>query len=215
MLGAAAVMVWRVPGPEQGLLWTFLSMGALQQAGDLGLTQALLQTANYHAARGDAARVEGFWRFSLRMEAVLFPLAAVLTYAAGLAVFAVLLFWQIPHFHSLAWLYRKDYARAGFRMLSVIDEDGSRTRSQILLCCVALIPASLGLTVVGTTGFVYLVFASLFGALFLGCGILFAKSSSPQSTLENARANLYARRMFSASLLYLPALLIVISIDKM
>ena len=132
----------------------------------------------------------------------------------AVVLFAILFFWQIPHFHSLAWLYRKDYLRAGFKMLTAVDENGSRTSVQILLSSAALIPISLGLTVFGVTGLFYLLGASFLGALFLACGILFARSSYQEGSSAFGRTNLYARRMFSASLLYLPALMVVIVIDK-
>lgn len=129
-------------------------------------------------------------------------------------LFAILFFWQIPHFHSLAWLYRKDFARAGFRMVTVIDKDGSRTNSEILLCMAALIPASIGLALVGVTGSFYLISSVLIGIGFLVLGILFAQASASASPSSAMRMNLHARRIFSASLLYLPALMILIAIDR-
>lgn len=129
-------------------------------------------------------------------------------------LFAILFLWQIPHFHSLAWIYKKDYARAGFSMLTVLDDDGSRTSRQILICCGALLPVSLGLTLAGITGSVYFVGAVFLGVAFLVHGILFAKFSGEDGGVALARSNLYSRRMFSASLLYLPGLMILMAIDK-
>jgi len=83
MLGAAAIMIWRVPAAEQGFLWVFMSLGALQQAGDCGLTQVVLQTANFHAARGDASGLAGFWRLAKRIAAAIVPAAALIAYLAG------------------------------------------------------------------------------------------------------------------------------------
>jgi protoheme IX farnesyltransferase len=132
----------------------------------------------------------------------------------AVVLFAILFFWQIPHFHSLAWVYRKDYARAGFRMLTVLDADGTRTSRQMLLCTSALIPSSLGLTLAGVTGNYYLVGALILGIAFLAYGVLFARVSESGEGGTLAKSNVYAWRMFSASLLYLPALMILMTIDK-
>jgi len=134
--------------------------------------------------------------------------------APAIVLFAILLFWQIPHFHSLAWLYRKDYARAGFRMLTVLDERGSRTSYEIILSCAALIAASASLSLVGVVGQLYLFGALIAGILFLGSGIMFARM--PQSARHQTlwRSNARARRVFSVSLLYLPSLMVIIAIDK-
>jgi protoheme IX farnesyltransferase len=132
----------------------------------------------------------------------------------AVVLFAILFFWQIPHFHSLAWVYRKDYARAGFRMLTVLDADGARTSRQMLLCTSALIPSSLGLTLAGVTGNYYLAGALILGIAFLTYGVLFARVSESGDAGALAKSNVYAWRMFSASLLYLPALMILMTIDK-
>ncbi|HLX82088.1 MAG TPA: hypothetical protein VKS43_16035 [Burkholderiales bacterium] len=87
MLGAAVIMIWRVPAAAQGFLWVFMSLGALQQAGDCGLTQVVLQTANFHAARGDAGALAGFWRLAKRIAAATIPAAALIAYLAGMFFF--------------------------------------------------------------------------------------------------------------------------------
>ncbi len=129
-------------------------------------------------------------------------------------LFAILFCWQMPHFFSLAWMYRKDYARAGFKMLTVIDEDGTRTGRQILVYCIALIPATLTTTILGFTGMLYFVSAAVFGVVFLIFAIFFTKYSGTLNTGAIAKVNYYSRRVFFASLLYLPALLILMSVDK-
>ena len=129
-------------------------------------------------------------------------------------LFAILFFWQIPHFLSLAWMYRKDYSRAGFRMLTVVDEDGSRTGVQLLVCSAALIPTGVALTFVGMTGFVYFAGALLLGGGFLVFAVLFAKFSGLPGGKALAKRNFYSRQTFIASLLYLPALLFLMAIDK-
>jgi len=120
-------------------------------------------------------------------------------------LFAILFMWQMPHFYSLAWMYRKDYARAGYPMLTVIDPGGKRTGRQIVLYCSTLIPVSLLLSLSGMTGLVYGAAALMLGTVFLLCAI----------HLHHARSNALARRVFVASLLYLPALFIIMTIDKL
>jgi len=129
-------------------------------------------------------------------------------------LFAILFCWQMPHFFSLAWMYRKDYARAGFKLLTVVDEDGKRTSRQIMIYCIALIPATLVTTLLGFTGVLYFVSAGVLGFSFLLIAILFARYSGKQHTGNMSMANVYSRRIFFASLLYLPALLILMFIDK-
>jgi len=80
----------------------------------------------------------------------------------GLALFAIVFLWQIPHFMAIAWLYREDYGRAGFPMLPVIDPDGARAGLQAVIYAVLLILASVIPTLVGLSGLPYLMFAIVF-----------------------------------------------------
>lgn len=130
-------------------------------------------------------------------------------------LFAILFFWQLPHFYALAWMYRKDYARAGFRMLTVNDEDASQTSKHIVWCCLALLPASLTLTIIGITGWKYSFFAILLGAMFLLYALFFLHFSGVSKNYSAAKVNLYSRQLFFASLLYLPALMIFMVVDKL
>lgn len=119
-------------------------------------------------------------------------------------LFGILFFWQMPHFLSLAWMYRKDYERAGYRLLAVRDEGGKRTASQALLHTSVLIPVSLLLVGSGGAGIVYGVSAALLGGGFLYFALLlFARRSSAA-----------ARRLFFVSLMYLPALMLAMVIDR-
>ena len=120
-------------------------------------------------------------------------------------LFGILFFWQMPHFFSLAWMYRKDYERAGYPMLPVLDLEGKRTSMQIMFFCLGLIPVSLLLTFFGGLGWIYFT-----GALLGGCGFLYFGIR-----LRMTKSNVDARRMFFASLLYLPVLLAFIVIDKL
>ncbi|MBX2992755.1 MAG: heme o synthase [Bacteroidetes bacterium] len=119
-------------------------------------------------------------------------------------LFGILFFWQMPHFFSLAWMYRKDYERAGYPMLTVLDAEGKQTSRQILLFCVGLIPVSLMLTLYGGLGIVYFAGALVTGGVFLYFGIELLKTKS----------NKAARKMFFASLVYLPVLLAFMVIDR-
>jgi protoheme IX farnesyltransferase len=112
------------------------------------------------------------------------------------SLFFILFFWQMPHFLSLAWMYRNDYARAGYKLLTLLDPTYAVTSRQILVYSIALIPASLMPMVVGLTGMFYFM-----GALILSIGFL-----SIALHLYFVRTNFAARRLFYASLLFLPAL---------
>jgi protoheme IX farnesyltransferase len=118
-------------------------------------------------------------------------------------LFAILFLWQLPHFLALAWLYREDYARAGLRMLSVTD-GAEATFRQALLYAVALLPVSLTLTVLGTTGLVYFVGAAVMGILMIAATTAVAVDHSARK----------ARRLFLVTIVYLPVMLALMVVDK-
>ncbi len=122
----------------------------------------------------------------------------------GWALFAILAFWQIPHFMAIAWMYRDEYARAGFKMLPAMDPDGHRTGQQAVSHTLALLVVALCPFVFKLAGPVYLAGALILGAGYLGCAIQFSR----QLTLARAR------QLFLASILYLPLLLAVMVLDK-
>ena len=123
----------------------------------------------------------------------------------GWALFAILAFWQLPHFFAIAWMYRDEYAKAGFIMLPNVDADGSRTAQQAVINTVALLLVSLCPFVFGMSGKIYLVSAIVFGAGFLFCAIQFSR----RLTLASAR------QLFFASIIYLPLLLTAMCCDKL
>jgi heme o synthase len=123
---------------------------------------------------------------------------------SGWVLFIILFFWQIPHFLAIAWMYRKDYARAGFPMLSVLDEDGFSVASQAVFYVVSLVPVSLLLTVMGVTGWTY-----FWGALLLGLGFI---ASGIHCAIK--RTNTAAKQLLFASIIYLPLLLALMVLDK-
>jgi protoheme IX farnesyltransferase len=112
-------------------------------------------------------------------------------------------------------MYRKDYARAGYKVLTVNDAQGTKTSHQILLYCLALIPASLAPAYVGLTGTVSTVGAVLLGVGFLACSLVLAHHTRHDTTESLVRVNATSRQMFFASLLYLPALMLLMSLDKL
>jgi heme o synthase len=120
-------------------------------------------------------------------------------------LFAILFLWQLPHSLAIAHLYRDDYARAGIRLLPVVEPDAKSTGRQIVTNSLALLVVGLLPTLVGLTGAVYFIAALILGLGFLGYGVAFAFARSAPS----------ARQLMFASLVYLPVLLIVMALDKM
>ena len=116
--------------------------------------------------------------------------------AEAWALFAILFAWQFPHFLAIAWMYREDYARAGIRMLPVVEPACRITAQQIVVWSLLLVPVSLLPAVLGTTGAVYFYGAFVLGILFLGTSIHAARVHTRQG----------ARRLLLASVLYLPVL---------
>ncbi len=122
----------------------------------------------------------------------------------GWSLFAILCFWQLPHFLAIAWMYKDDYARAGFVMLPVVDQTGERTGRQALCHTLGLLPISLCPFIFHMVGPIYLTGALILGTLFLWCAFDFSRNL----TLK------HARRLFFASIIYLPLLLALMVIDK-
>lgn len=120
------------------------------------------------------------------------------------ALFATQFLWQFPHFLSIAWLYREEYARAGILMLPVVEPSGRITARQIILYTIMLLPVSLAPFFFGVSGVVFLAGASVLGVAFL---IISIKAAI-------ARTNEQARRLLFASIIYLPLLFILMVADK-
>lgn len=122
----------------------------------------------------------------------------------GVILFLLLWFWQMPHFLAIAWLYRDDYAAAGFRMLSVDDPEGLMTSRQALLYALGLLAVSLVPGWIGMATSLYFVLAFILGMLFVLAALLFV--------MQRTRKN--ARRLFLASIIYLPLILITLLFCK-
>jgi protoheme IX farnesyltransferase len=120
------------------------------------------------------------------------------------ALFGILFFWQLPHFLALVWMYRDDYRRGGLKMLGVTDPEARQTRQQSVLYAVALLPASLLPVLLGLTGQAYAFAALLLTGAYVLSALRFAvRADSPA-----------ARGLFRVSLLYLPVLLLVLTLDS-
>jgi protoheme IX farnesyltransferase len=124
---------------------------------------------------------------------------------AGLSLFAILFVWQMPHFYAIAILYREDYARGGYRMLPVDDPGLVRTRTQIVFFCLLMLGVSVAPRMLGIAGDGYLATALLLGTIFGGCGMQVAATAERRD----------ARRLFFASIVYLPLLLAALTLNKL
>ena len=120
-------------------------------------------------------------------------------------LFSILFLWQLPHFLALAWKFKEDYARAGFKMLPVLDPDGGLTFRQMVLYTLALLPVSILPAALGLAGAVYFFVALVTGLAFLGFGLATV-------ALRSDRA---AHRFFFASIVYLPCILTTLTLEKM
>jgi protoheme IX farnesyltransferase len=129
--------------------------------------------------------------------------SGTLTWEAWI-LFAILFFWQFPHFYAIAWMYREDYERAGIRMLPVVEPDGESTARRILLYSLVLIPISLAPKLLSMTGNLY-----LFGALALGLMFLYA---GVRVSFDRTRQQ--ARQVLLASVIYLPVLYGLMLLDR-
>jgi protoheme IX farnesyltransferase len=128
-----------------------------------------------------------------------------------LILFAIMFVWQFPHFLSIAWLYREDYAQGDIRMLPVVNSDGKSTVWRILAYSAALIPVSLLPVAFGMAGRIYLVGAILMGvALFrVSMGMAY-----PQLPATAPASKPSARRLLRATIIYLPALFALMMVNS-
>jgi len=129
----------------------------------------------------------------------------------ALALFAIVFFWQFPHFFSIAWLYREDYAAGQIRMLPVVQPDGKSTARRILIYSLLLIPVSLSPTFLGMSGRAYLIGAALPIVALLYVGgrliVLHAPLSAPRSKQR-------ARQLLQATVFYLPLLFVLMMLSR-
>jgi heme o synthase len=118
-------------------------------------------------------------------------------------LFAILFVWQFPHFFSIAWLYREDYAAGGIRMLPVVEQDGRSTAWRIVVYSLILIPLSILPSVFGMAGKIYLVGAVVLGVALFWFGARLAFLKLP---INSPRSKMFARHVLQATVIYLPLL---------
>jgi protoheme IX farnesyltransferase len=119
-------------------------------------------------------------------------------------LWAMLFLWQFPHFMAIAWMYREDYARAGYLVLPQGEQGGRLMSWQALVASLGLIPVSLSPTVIGGAGSLYFAVA-----VMLGVGFLYYSAR-----LAYQRSNAAARKLLMASIVYLPLVLLLMVLDK-
>jgi len=119
-------------------------------------------------------------------------------------LFAIVFFWQMPHFLAIAWLYREDYARAGIPLLPVLEPDGRSTGRQALIYSLVLLPVSVAPALVDLAGPAYVVVALALGAALVALSVRFARERSTSA----------ARKLFLASIVYLPLLWGALVVDR-
>jgi protoheme IX farnesyltransferase len=124
--------------------------------------------------------------------------------AGAWSLFAILLLWQLPHFFAIAWMYREDYSRAGFRMISSDDLSGERSASQSVFFCILLLILGGLPAFVGVVTFTYLPIQLALSGLFIGVAMQFLKLRTPSA----------ARALFITSIVYLPLLLVGLVLTK-
>jgi protoheme IX farnesyltransferase len=124
--------------------------------------------------------------------------------AGAWSLFAIVFLWQLPHFFAIAWMYREDYSRAGFRMISSDDRTGERSASQSVFFCILLLVLAGLPAFVGIVNFVYLAVELLLGGLFIAVAMRFLRMRTTSA----------ARLLFIASIAYLPLLLAALVLTK-
>ena len=121
----------------------------------------------------------------------------------ALALFAIVLLWQFPHFLAIAWLYAEDYAMGGICMLPAVERDGRSTTREIMLYSTTLIFVSLAPAVLGMAGLAYAVGAVVLSVIYFAYGLKLRRLNLPPAAPESKQA---ARRLLRASVIYLPLL---------
>ena len=120
------------------------------------------------------------------------------------SLFAILFFWQLPHFFAIAWMYREDYARAGFEMVSKGDDSGARSASQSVLFCILLLFISGGPAFLKVVSYNYLAVELILNGLFIFVAMRFLRTQLAAD----------ARKLFLTSIVYLPLLLAALVLTK-
>ena len=201
--GAAFVLGWGLSISGLALLFTFASA--------LAATFALATIITYLAWYTPAKR---YSRWSTEIGAIAGAFPPLIGYTAahggieglGWVLFGILLFWQIPHFMAIAWTYREDYGKVSFPMLPVRDSEGGKVAAWSLINTVAVVAVSALPTVLGDATWIYFAITMVLGLWFLGRALGFMRSEG---------RNKAARRLFFASIIWLPLQLGALVIDRL
>jgi heme o synthase len=185
-----------------GALWLLLHTNLVTVA------LALLTAFTYVAVYTPLKRVTSLATFIGAFPGAMGPMLGWTAARPGIewpavSLFAILFVWQFPHFMSIAWLYRDDYAKAGIRMLPVVQPDGWSTVVEALFYAVLMIPVSLVPWKLGMTGPVYAILATVLGLVYLAYTIRFSRILRAKSETES---RMLARDLLKVSVLYLPLL---------
>ena len=185
-----------------GALWLHLFANPLTEV--LAVLTALLYTAVYTPLKRKTTWATFIGAFPGAMGPMLgWTAARGRIEWPAVALFAILFVWQFPHFMSIAWLYRRDYAQAGIRMLPVVHTDGRSTIAVSLLFAVLMIPVSLSPAALGIAGPLYVSLASALGIVYLAYTVRFARILRP---ISEEASRMAARDLLKVSVLYLPLL---------
>src|SRR5258707_503465 len=128
----------------------------------------------------------------------------------ALVFFAIVFFWQFPHFQAIAWMYRDEYQAAGIKMLPVVDASGKAVIRQMTSYAFALLTISLLPALLQMAGAIYVGGALVIGLLFLGVVLRLAATKLPTTSPDSRK---FARQLLQASVLYLPILFALMMID--
>ncbi|MGH9734370.1 MAG: heme o synthase [Candidatus Acidiferrales bacterium] len=187
-----------------GSVWLALDVNGLAAA--IALATSLLYLGTYTPLKKKTPLATAVGAFPGALPPLIGWAAATGSISiGGWILFAILFFWQFPHFMAIAWMYRQDYARAGIKMLPVVDPQGDATFRQIIWTSIVLIPVSLLPSLLGLTGVSY-----FFGALALG--MIMAQVGL---WANRTRTNLRAKWLMHATVAYIPLLLGWMIFDKL
>ena len=198
------VLVFGVGAIFTGAVW--LALGANALASLVALATCLLYLGAYTPLKKRTPLATAVGAFPGALPPLIgWAAAAGSISLGGWILFAILFFWQFPHFKSIAWIYREDYARAGIKMLPTIDPTGDATFAQIIWNAAVLVPASLLPALIGMAGIRY-----FFGALVLDMMLL-------QIALwaNRTRTNIRAKWLMHATIIHIPLLLGWMIVDKL
>jgi heme o synthase len=200
--------------PREGLLFaSLLSVtGLLILAAAVNVTSAAVAMATLVSYALIYTPLKPHTSFATVIGAIPGALPPVIGWAAARdtvsqgawVLFGIVFLWQLPHFLAIAWIYRDDYAAAGFQMLPVIEPDGRSTGRQAVVYTAALLPLALAPTLLGMSGNIYFAGALMLTLAFLALSVKFAAT----------RAVPDARRLFFGSIVYLPLLWMLMIADR-